>query len=111
MRAGLIGALNEHTRESLSDIPDRMILVVTEPVNNALRHGLAPTVVRLLPTGDRFVLDVADHDLSTLPELADIQQADAGGRGLHLARAFASIIGWYTADTAKRVWASFLFTP
>ncbi|MEV4281498.1 ATP-binding protein [Actinoplanes xinjiangensis] len=110
LRAGLIAALNEHTaaqREALADIPDRMVLVATELATNAIRHGRPPTVVRLLRARDQFVLDVADHDLSTVPELADIRPVNAGGRGLHLAEAFAVTVGWYATDTTKHIWATF----
>ncbi|GAA1596462.1 ATP-binding protein [Actinoplanes couchii] len=113
LRAGLIEALNEHAtapRESLADIPDRMILVATELATNAIRHGRPPTVIRLLRTRDQFVLDVADHDLATVPELADTRPVNAGGRGLHLAQALALTVGWYATDTTKHIWATFPLT-
>ncbi len=114
LRAELIAAINEHALSSwdaLADIPDRMVLVATELATNAIKHGIPPTIVRLLRTRDQFVLDVADHDLKTFPELADTRPLNAGGRGLHLAQAFALVVGWYATDTTKHIWAAFPLTP
>lgn len=110
LRVGLIEALNSHTpsaREDLADIPDRMILVATELATNAIKHGIPPTIVRLLRTHDEFVLDVADHDLATVPELAHTRPINAGGRGLHIANAFALEVGWYATENTKHIWAAF----
>jgi serine/threonine-protein kinase RsbW len=97
--------------QSLADIPERMVLVATELATNAIRHGRPPTVVRLLCTDDRFILDVADHDLQAVPELADTQPAGAGGRGLLLAQALSLDVGWHATETTKHVWASFPIRP
>ncbi|WP_305786752.1 ATP-binding protein [Symbioplanes lichenis] len=110
LRAGLIEAINTHapvSRTDLADIPDRMVLVATELATNAIKHGLPPTITRLLRTRDEFVIDVADHDLSSVPELADTRPINAGGRGLHLANAFAVEVGWYATETTKHIWAVF----
>jgi hypothetical protein len=50
---------------------------------------------------------VADHDLSTVPELVDFQPTGSGGRGLQLALALSLDVGWYATDTTKHIWASF----
>ena len=113
-RAGLIRVLNDHTLSAdteLADIPERMVLVATELATNAIKHGRPPTVVRLLRTHDQFVLDVADHDLTHFPELADTRPLNAGGRGLHLAQAFAVEVGWYATEHTKHIWAAFPMTP
>ncbi|WP_067501236.1 ATP-binding protein [Actinoplanes sp. TFC3] len=95
--------------DHLGDVPERMVLVATELATNAIRHGLAPTEIRLLRTGELYVLDVADHDVDTIPEPSEAQPQDSGGRGLALARSFALDVGWYCTTTTKHVWAS--FTP
>ncbi|GAA2709906.1 ATP-binding protein [Micromonospora olivasterospora] len=110
LRASLHEALTGHALragEQLDDIPERVVLVATELATNALQHGLPPTTVRLLCADDVFILDVADHDLSTVPELADTRPLGAGGRGLQLARAFSLDVGWYATSHAKHIWASF----
>lgn len=110
LRASLHEALTGHALtagESLDEIPERVVLVATELATNALRHGLPPTTVRLLSYDDRFLLDVADHDLSSVPELSDTRPIDSGGRGLQLARAMSLEVGWYATTDAKHIWASF----
>jgi serine/threonine-protein kinase RsbW len=110
LRADLVEALNVHAsvmNSELDGIPDRMVLVVTELATNAIKHGHPPTLIRLLRTEDQFVLDVADHDLTAFPELAETRPINAGGRGLHLAQAFALEVGWYATDDTKHIWAVF----
>jgi serine/threonine-protein kinase RsbW len=114
LRSALQQALTGHplvAGESLGDVPERMVLVATELATNAIVHGRPPTEIRLLRSHDCFVLDVADHDLSTVPELADTRPLHAGGRGLQLARSFSLDVGWYATDTTKHIWASFPLHP
>ncbi|WP_433294201.1 ATP-binding protein [Actinoplanes sp. CA-030573] len=110
LRGALHQALTGHplvAGGTVGDVPERMILVATELATNAIVHGRPPTEIRLLRADDCFVLDVADHDLSTVPELADTRPQHAGGRGLQLARSFSLQVGWYATDTTKHIWASF----
>ncbi|WP_433389443.1 ATP-binding protein [Micromonospora sp. KLBMP9576] len=95
--------------EALEAVPELMALIATELATNALRHGIPPTLVRLLATEDHLVLDVADHDLGSLPELADPRgDSDSdGGRGMELARALSLDVGWYATGSTKNIWASF----
>ncbi|MGN9807043.1 ATP-binding protein [Micromonospora sp. L32] len=93
--------------EELDEVPELMVLVATELATNALRHGIPPTIVRLLIAEDRFILEVADHDLSTIPELVDTRPMGAGGRGLQIAEAVSLDVGWYATDGTKNIWAAF----
>jgi serine/threonine-protein kinase RsbW len=114
LRSALQQALTGHplvAGDSLGDVPERMVLVATELATNAINHGRPPTEVRLLRTPDCFVLDVADRDLSTVPELADTRPLHAGGRGLQLARSFSLEVGWYATASTKHIWATFPFQP
>ncbi|GAA1640262.1 hypothetical protein J3R03_004744 [Actinoplanes couchii] len=95
------------TPDDPDDVIDRIILVATELATNAIRHGLPPTEIRLLYDAGRLILDVADHDLTTMPELASGRPLDEGGRGLLLARSFSLDVGWYATPDAKHIWASF----
>jgi serine/threonine-protein kinase RsbW len=97
----------ENPDVDLDDIFDRMAVVATELATNALRHGLPPTVVRLLREDDHLILDVADHDLKAEPHLDVDRPLGAGGLGLQLTKTFAIDVGWYTTDVTKHVWASF----
>jgi two-component sensor histidine kinase len=89
------------------DVTDRVTVVANELATNALRHGLPPTVVRLLREGDRLIIDVSDHDREAEPRVADNRPLGAGGLGLQLTRRFAIDVGWYSTELTKHVWASF----
>jgi serine/threonine-protein kinase RsbW len=103
----LRAALREAVADTAGEVSDRMAVVATELATNALRHGLPPTVVRLLGDGDRLIIDVADHDLAAEPTVDEDRPLGAGGLGLQLTRTFAIDVGWYAAEQAKHVWASF----
>ncbi|KAB1908722.1 ATP-binding protein [Micromonospora tulbaghiae] len=110
LRAWLREALNRHglvQGEDLDEVPHLVVLVATELASNALRHGRPPTLITLLATDDQFLLDVADHDVSSVPELTDISPTDSGGRGLFLAQSVSLDVGWYATDKTKNIWASF----
>ena len=89
------------------EVTDRMTVVANELATNALRHGLPPTVVRLLREGDRLIIDVSDHDREAEPRLAENRPLGGGGLGLRLTRTFAVDVGWYATERTKHVWASF----
>lgn len=91
----------------LRGVPDRMILVASELATNALTHGLPPTVVCLKTDGVHYLLDVADHDLSTTPRVAGERPPGAGGFGLQIARQLSQEVGWYRDGATKHVWAIF----
>ncbi|MEU4594774.1 ATP-binding protein [Micromonospora aurantiaca (nom. illeg.)] len=110
LRASLRDALNRHglvQGADLDEVPHLVVLVATELASNALRHGRPPTIITLLATDDRFLLDVADHDVSSVPELTDIHPMDSGGRGLFLAQSVSLDVGWYGTEKTKNIWASF----
>ena len=106
LRAALREAIQHHTAE-VDDLFEKMAVVATELATNALRHGLPPTEVRLMREDDHLILDVADHDLGTLPEVDPDRPLGAGGLGLQLTKTFAIDVGWYRTDLTKHVWASF----
>ena len=110
LRASLYQALTGRVFPSdaqLDDIPEKLVLVATELATNALRHGLPPTIVKLGRSGDRFVLDVADHEPQVPPTLAEDRAPGQGGLGLQVARKLAVDVGWYVLDGTKHVWAEF----
>ncbi|WP_446218107.1 ATP-binding protein [Micromonospora sp. IBHARD004] len=110
LRASLCAALTRYglaQGEELDEVPGLVVLVATELASNALRHGIPPTIVTLLAADDCFILDVADHDLASVPELAETHPLDSGGRGLLLAQSVSLAVGWYATDDTKNIWASF----
>lgn len=110
LRASLRAALTRYglvQGEDLDEVPGLVALVATELATNALRHGLPPTIVTLLATDECFILDVADHDVGTAPELDDADPLDSGGRGLLLAESVSLAVAWYATPHTKNIWASF----
>ncbi|MEP7765465.1 ATP-binding protein [Sanguibacter sp. 25GB23B1] len=95
---------------ALDAIPEKMVLVVSELATNALRHGKPPTIVTLMENTEEHLLDVADHDVSTEPAVAQGRELGAGGFGLVLAQRLAFDVGWYVSDRTKHIWARFPFT-
>jgi serine/threonine-protein kinase RsbW len=93
--------------KDLDRIPHTMVLVASELATNGLRHGSPPTTVRLLRSGDTYLLDVADHDLEAAPYIAGDRPPGHGGLGLQIARRLALDVGWYATDSTKHVWATF----
>ncbi|MET3427508.1 anti-sigma regulatory factor (Ser/Thr protein kinase) [Actinoplanes tereljensis] len=107
LRAALRQAVAGTMTTATGDAVERMALVVTELATNALRHGLPPTVVRLLREGDRLIIDVADHHRYAEPAVDAGRPLGAGGLGLQLTQTFALDVGWYATGLTKHVWASF----
>ena len=113
MRASLHQALIDHALvgdERDADVADDVVLVATELAANALYHAMPPTTVRLLRDETRFVLDVADQDPATMPQIVAASLTRERGRGLFIAHAMAQQVGWYLTGTAKHVWAAFPIT-
>ncbi|MBI9115911.1 ATP-binding protein [Sanguibacter suaedae] len=92
---------------SLDEVPEKMVLVVSELATNALRHGKPPTIVTLMSDGTEYLLDVADHDTESIPALAAARLPGEGGFGLLLAQRLAIDVGWYVTDRTKHIWARF----
>lgn len=111
LRAGLRKALASHgfrlDQDDDLETAECMVLVATELATNAIRHGRPPTEIRLMRTDEHFLLDVSDHDLSTVPELAHTRPINAGGRGLLLAMNMSLKVGWYAGRDTKHIWAAF----
>ncbi|AEG43281.1 ATP-binding protein [Isoptericola variabilis] len=87
---------------------ERIVLVASELVSNALQHADGPATVRLLCDGRSVLLEVVDRSPDVPPVVASRRPPGEGGFGLHLARRAAHTVGWYrTARDEKRVWARF----
>jgi len=85
----------------------RMVLVASELVANALEHARPPVVARLLCDGDVAVLDVVDRSPEAPPVVPEGREPGEGGHGLRLAATVADRVGWYRAGGEKHVWAQF----
>jgi serine/threonine-protein kinase RsbW len=94
-----------------ADLEERILIVATELVGNALRHGRKPAVVILLRCDDDLVIDVVDHDPATAPVPGPRRAPGAGGLGLQLTERLARHVGWFPAESTKHIWARFAVTP
>ncbi|PRZ09573.1 anti-sigma regulatory factor (Ser/Thr protein kinase) [Isoptericola sp. CG 20/1183] len=114
VRAGLQETLVALTAAAGADPPggaggpalDRIVLVASELVTNAVRYGSQPVTLRLLQHGATLAVDVVDHR-PDLPPVPGTGGSGEGGLGLLLAARAAAGIGWFRSQGAKHVWAQF----
>ena len=80
------------------------ILLVSELVTNAMRHGGEPIrlVANITPSGLR--VEVYDGNVDAFPAVRDMRPDAPGGRGLRLVDALADRWGTIEADDGKCVW-------
>jgi anti-sigma regulatory factor (Ser/Thr protein kinase) len=89
-----------------ADLTDRLTIVTTELAGNALRHGRPPAVVALSRCDDRLIVDVADADEQTAPQVSADRKPGAGGLGLQLTERLSDEVGWYPDTAGKHVWSA-----
>lgn len=87
-------------------------LIVSELVTNAVRHGLAPVILRLAQSGDRLRIEVANRRRPgvTLGAAAPFElpaPGAVGRRGLAIIDRLASKWGWDEDEEMTTVWAEF----
>ena len=93
----------------LPGLLDPLLLVVSELVTNAVRHGSAPVRMLLRRTGRGVRVEVHDESSGSAPagasELSDLDAES--GRGLYLVDAVSSDAGvQQIPDDGKVVWAT-----
>jgi len=113
--ASAVGVARAHTRRlvnrwALLKALEPLVLVVSELVGNAVRHGRPPFQLRLRRTGREVRVDVHDEAADSAPDLS--RPATAGdpaaesGRGLFLVEAVSSDVGVdQIPGDGKCVWA------
>jgi anti-sigma regulatory factor (Ser/Thr protein kinase) len=82
---------------------DVALLLTSELVTNAVRHGAGPVRLRLAWDDRGVRVEVADSSLER-PILRPIDREAPNGRGLLLVDAMSSGWGVETADDGKTVW-------
>ena len=92
-------------RWRLAGLLDPVLLVVSELVGNAVRHGRPPVDLRLRKAGRGVRVDVHD-EASAAPALVDAGESAESGRGLLLVDAVATDSGVEQIEgDGKVVWA------
>ena len=111
--AGLDGphAAREFLNQHIDDVPpdafDNAILLVSELVTNAVRHGRAQITLRLAASRDHVHVEVGDGDERLPRQRAHRPDpSEPGGRGLLIVDAIASAWGvaLRSSDSGKIVW-------
>lgn len=91
-------------RLGLQDESDDLVLVVSEMVTNAVRHGRPPVALDLYADGESVLVRVGDG--SPHPPLAREADDDAeSGRGMALMQVLAAEHGVDRSPPGKTVWA------
>lgn len=106
---GRAAALSFLHRLGLGHVADDVVLVVSEMVTNAVRHGTGPVTLELERDTQAVVVGVRDES----PEQPVARQADAdaeGGRGLELVDLLCVAHGVRSSPPGKTVWGA-LRTP
>ncbi len=84
---------------------DDALLIVSELLTNAIRHGAAPIELRVRLADEDLVINVSDCGTKR-PVLREIEPTAPSGRGLHLVDALASRWGTRPTGSGKSVWCT-----
>ena len=92
-------------RLGLDDATDDLLLVVSEMVTNAVRHGAPPVHLEVTVDEEAIVVRVADGSTG-LPQARDSDPDAEGGRGMTLVDLLSTEHGVHAHPPGKTVWAS-----
>ena len=87
------------------------VLLVSELVTNALRHGHPPFLLTARTTPPGVRVEVHDSNGAAFPSLREIEPDLPGGRGLHLVEVLADRWGSAESEHGKYVWFELDIAP
>jgi anti-sigma regulatory factor (Ser/Thr protein kinase) len=90
----------------LDPAADVLTVIASELVTNAIAHGAAPVHLTLLYQDGETTIEVADGDPNIDSVRLRADQAEPGGKGLHVVASFAKRWGTRPSPTGKTVWAT-----
>jgi anti-sigma regulatory factor (Ser/Thr protein kinase) len=97
------GLVRDTLRELPTDALEVVLLLTSELVTNAIRHGAGQVGLHVTWDGGGVQVEVADRS-SDLPVVRPLERGSPGGRGLVLIDALSSSWGVLADDTGKTVW-------
>jgi anti-sigma regulatory factor (Ser/Thr protein kinase) len=105
-----VGEVRNRLRTHLRIVPeprlDDVLLVASEVLTNAIRHGKGPLVVQVWQGPDVVRVEVVDHGPAEAVHPRERGEGEEGGWGLHIVQALAT--RWGVAPMGqgpgKRVW-------
>jgi anti-sigma regulatory factor (Ser/Thr protein kinase) len=96
--------VTELLRESCPGrVIETVVLLTSELVSNAIRHGAPPVQLRIDLTHHVVRVEIYDSD-SAPPVLRNAERADLGGRGLAIVDLMATRWGTQQVPDGKFVW-------
>ena len=85
--------------------PDDLLLIASELVTNAYRHGLAPLLLCARPDDAQVEVEIEQTAAEARPEVREVDACSLGGRGLALVNQLAEAWQWTESEGRLRVTA------
>lgn len=97
-----------HARRLLSSAlgpltPDDLLLIASELVTNAYRHGLAPLLLCARQGDSQVEVEIEQTTSEARPEVLVVDESSLGGRGLALVNQLADAWQWTESEGRLRV--------
>ena len=82
---------------------DDLLLIASELVTNAYRHGLAPLLLCARQDDSQVEVEIEQSTAETRPEVREADESSLGGRGLSLGNQLADAWQWTESEGRLRV--------
>jgi len=83
--------------------PDDLLLIASELVTNAFRHGLAPLLLCARQDDSQVEVEIEQTTSDARPEVLAVDEFSLGGRGLSLVSQLADAWQWTESEGRLRV--------